>query len=154
MRYSRGVFLGIIKGHMNTETIVLAAVSMLGWGVGAFFSKLATNHIGEKSVFWDMVGYVPFVILYCFFTFRSKAIFSSDKMGIIYALIAGAVGSVGIIAFYLLIAKKDAGIATAVTALYPAVTAILSFVFLGEKLTLLKGIGITLASVALFLLAL
>ncbi len=139
---------------MNTETIVLAGLSMLGWGVGAFFSKLATNHIGERSVFWDMVGYVPFVILYCVLTLKPKSFVEHDKMGVLFALLAGAIGSVGIIAFYLLVAKKDAGIATAVTALYPAVTAILSFIFLGEKLTFLKGFGIILASVALFLLAL
>lgn len=139
---------------MNGDTLFLATLSLFGWGLGAFFSKLATNRMGEGSVFWDIIGYVPIVILFSLSAFKAKEIFGGDKMGIVYGLLAGGVGAVGLIAFYLLIAKKDAGVATSVTAMYPALTAILSFIFLGEQLTLTKGIAIVLASAALFLLAL
>jgi len=139
---------------MPSTTFVLALLSLLGWGIGAFFSKLATNRIGERSVLWDMIGYVPAIIIYYFLTFKTKDVFSGDKLGFVFALLAGAIGSVGLIAFYLLISKRDAGLATAVTAMYPVLTAILSFIFLGEKITVLKTIGISLATIALFLLAL
>lgn len=139
---------------MNGDTIFLATLSLFGWGLGAFFSKLATNRMGESSVFWDIIGYVPIVVLYSLFAFKAKEIFNGDKMGIIYGLLAGGIGAVGLIAFYLLIAKKDAGVATSVTAMYPALTAVLSFIFLGEQLTITKAIAIVLASASLFLLAL
>lgn len=138
---------------MNTETIVLMFLSLVGWGLGAFFSKMATNRIGEASVFWDLTGYIPLVIIYTLFAFKAKDIFEANKMGIMYGLIAGLTGAVGLISFYLLVSKKDAGIATSITAMYPALTAILSFIFLGEKITTLKAFGIVLASGALFLLA-
>lgn len=139
---------------MSFDTLFLALLSLVGWGVGAFFSKLATNRIGESSVFWDITGYVPIVIVYTLFAFKAKDIFGGDKMGVIYGLLAGAIGAVGLIAFYLLVAKKDAGVATSVTAMYPALTAILSFIFLGEKITVVKAVAIVLASASLFLLAL
>jgi len=138
---------------MNSETIVLAILSLFGWGFGAFFSKMATNRIGESSVFWDLMGYFPLVIMYTLIAFKSKDIIGADKLGVFYGLVAGLSGAVGLIAFYLLISKRDAGVATSVTAMYPALTAILSFIFLGEKLTLIKAVGIVLASGALFLLA-
>lgn len=128
-------------------------LSLVGWGLGAFFSKMATNRIGEASVFWDLTGYIPLVIIYTLFAFKAKDIFGANKMGIMYGLIAGLTGAVGLISFYLLVSKKDAGIATSITAMYPALTAILSFIFLGEKITMLKAFGIILASGALFLLA-
>lgn len=139
--------------NMNTETIILMILSLMGWGFGAFFSKMATNRIGEASVFWDLTGYIPLVIIYTLFAFKAKDIFGASKIGIMYGLIAGLTGAVGLIAFYLLVAKKDAGIATSITAMYPALTALLSFIFLGEKITILKAVGIVLASGALFLLA-
>jgi transporter family protein len=138
---------------MNSETIILTILSLFGWGVGAFFSKMATNRIGEASVFWDLIGYFPLVIIYTLVAFKAKDLFGGDKLGIMYGLIAGLTGAVGLISFYLLVSKRDAGVATSVTAMYPALTAILSFIFLGEKITLLKAIGIVLASGALFLLA-
>ncbi len=138
---------------MNTETIVLTILSLFGWGLGAFFSKLATNRIGESSVFWDLIGYIPLVLVYTFIAFKAKDIFGTDKNGVLFGLLAGLAGGVGLISFYLLVTKKDAGVATAVTAMYPALTAILSFIFLGEKITQLKIVGILLACAALFLLA-
>ncbi|MFH0772698.1 MAG: EamA family transporter [bacterium] len=138
---------------MNSETILLTVLSLFGWGVGAFFSKMATNRIGESSVFWDLIGYFPLVIIYTLVAFKAKDILGSDRGGIMYGLIAGLTGAIGLISFYLLVSKRDAGVATSVTAMYPALTAILSFIFLGEKITLLKAVGIVLATGAVFLLA-
>lgn len=139
---------------MSPESIILTILALFGWGVGAFFSKMATNRIGEASVFWDVIGYFPLTIMYTLFAFKAKDIFSGDKLGIMFGIIAGLAGAVALISFYLLVTKKDAGVATSITAIYPALTAILSFIFLGEKITPIKIAGILLASGALFLLAL
>jgi transporter family protein len=70
------------------------------------------------------------------------------------AIIAGVLGSVGIISFYILLTKKDASSAVPLTALYPILTAILAIIFLKEKLTIVKSAGIVLAGIALYLLSL
>jgi transporter family protein len=81
-------------------------------------------------------------------------VFEADKLGISLAILAGAIGSFGLIGFYFLLTRKEASIAVPLTAVYPALTAILAFVFLKEPLTPVKIAGISLSAVALYLLSL
>lgn len=138
---------------MDLQTFLFALLSLFGWGVGAFFSKLAANRIGEQSIFWDLVGYVPGALLYCLFAYRVKDLIIGDRLGILYGLLAGLIGSAGIIGFYFVITRKDASAAVPLTALYPALTALLAFLFLHEHLTPFRIAGIVLATVAVFLLS-
>lgn len=127
---------------------------MVSWGLGSFIAKIATDRIGDRAVFWDMLGYAPAIIIYSILFLNLKTAFSDDKLGIFLAFLAGAVGSVGSVLFYLLITKKEASSAVPLTALYPALTAVLAFIFLREHLTLVKVAGILLSTVALYLLSL
>jgi transporter family protein len=139
---------------MDVKTFGIALMVLVSWGVGSFFSKLATLRIGEKSVFWDLIGYAPAIIIYTALTFKLKEVFSLDKIGIFWAIFSGAIGSFGLVGFYILLTKKDASTAVPLTAIFPALTAILAFIFLKEQLTLTKAFGIILSAVALFLLSL
>ena len=139
---------------MDKPTFLLALLSLLGWGVGAFLAKLAADRIGEKSVLWDMLGYVPAILIYSFVFFKVKDLLAGERIGILLAFLSGAVGSLGAVAFYILLTKKDASTAVPLTALYPALTALLAFIFLGESLTPLKIAGIAMAAVALYALSL
>ncbi len=56
----------------------------------------------------------------------------------------------GVVALYILLTRKDASIAVPMTALYPALTAILAFIFLREQLTAVKVLGISLSAAALY----
>jgi transporter family protein len=67
--------------------------------------------------------------------------------------LAGIVSSVGLISFYALLTKKDASLVVPLTALYPALTAILAIIFLKEPLTILKALGVVLSVVAIALLS-
>lgn len=126
---------------------------MVSWGVGSFLAKLATNRIGGKSVVWDLLGYIPATLVYGLILFRVKDLLVSDRIGILLAVCAGVVGSFGGIWFYILLSRKDASVIVPLTALYPALTAILAFLFLHESLTWTKIIGIILATLAVFLLS-
>ncbi len=119
--------------------------------VGTFFSL---NRIGDKAVFWDLIGYAPAIVVYCLLTFKASNILVGDKWGAVLGLLAGAVGSMGVVGLYMLLTRKDASIAVPMTALYPALTAILAFIFLREQLTVVKVFGISLSAVALYLLSL
>ncbi len=138
---------------MNIETLTVALITFVSWGLGSFIAKLATNRIGEKSVFWDLIGYFPAVVIYSLIIFKAKSLFSADKIGIILAILSGVVGSFGLIGFYFLLTKKEASLVVPLTALYPALTAILAFIFLRESLTLAKITGIVLAMIAIYLLS-
>jgi transporter family protein len=139
---------------MNLNNFVIALFTLISWGVGSFTAKLATNRIGMKTVFWDMMGYFPTVVIYCLLVFKTKTFFNGDRLGIIFGILSGVIGSFGLIGFYTLLSKKEASTAVPMTAIYPALTAILAFIFLKEKLTIAKGIGIVLSTIALYLLSL
>lgn len=37
---------------MNLETFIVFLMTFISWGLSSFISKMATNRIGEKSVFF------------------------------------------------------------------------------------------------------
>ena len=139
---------------MDLKTLGLAMMTLFSWGTASFVAKFATNRIGDKSVFWDLFGYAPAIIVYSLLAFRWKEIVSLDKAGILLSILAGAIGSFGLVGFYMLLTRKDASVAVPLTALYPALTALLAFMFLKEQLTAVKVAGISLSVIALYLLSL
>jgi bacterial/archaeal transporter family protein len=139
---------------MNSSTFVLALLSMFSWGIGSFTAKIAADRIGGKAVFWDLIGYASAIIFYTLFTFKARDYIGVDKLGAVLAIFSGMIGSFGAIFLYILLTKKDASVAVPITAIYPALTAILAFIFLKEQLTAIKVIGILFSVIALFLLSL
>jgi bacterial/archaeal transporter family protein len=138
---------------MKNNTFLLAVLTMFSWGVGSFISKIAANKIGDRAVFWDVLGYAPAIVIYSLFFLNLKTAWSDNKLGIFLALLSGAIGSLGVIGLYTLLSRKEASTVVPLTAIYPALTAILAFIFLKEQLTLQKGLGIVLSAVALYLLS-
>ena len=85
--------------YMDGGTLGLAALTLLSWGVGSFVAKLATNRIGDQAVFWDLVGYAPVITLYCLVAFKAANLWVGDKGGVALALLAGVIGSLGMVCF-------------------------------------------------------
>jgi transporter family protein len=139
---------------MDGNIALIAFITLLSWGTGSFIDKLATNRIGMKTVFWTTVVYIPAVILYMLFFVKAKDLITADRLGIVWAIVSGIIGSIGFICFYLLLVRKEASTAVPLTALYPALTAVLAFIFLKETITIPKVTGIVLALVAIYLLSL
>lgn len=120
--------------------------------MGLFISKLATNKIGEKALFWDFLFRLPIVLIYSIYFLKIKDILLSEKSGIFLSILSGIMGALGLISFFILLSKREASAAVPLTALYPVLTAILAFIFLKESLTLTKIIGIVLAMISIYLL--
>jgi len=138
---------------MDLTTLLAVIVTFVGWGVSSFISKLAANRIGAKGVFWEMIGYAPAVILYSLIVFKLKNLVQADKLGIGLAIFTGAVGSFGWIGWYFLLTKGEASTVVPLTALYPALTAVLAFIFLHESVTSSKLLGILFSLIAIYLLS-
>ncbi len=71
----------------------------------------------------------------------------------IAAVIAGLFGGAGYLFFVKALEQGKASIVIPLTALYPAITAIIALVVLREKISFYQGIGILLAIVASILLS-
>ena len=128
---------------MDSATILITIITFIAWGVGSFISKLATNRIGEQAVFWDILANVPLIIIYSLIVFKfSNLSQQQNKTGILLASLAGLIGAVGFIGFYMLLNRAEASSVIPLTALYPALTAVLAFIFLKESVTPTKIAGI------------
>ena len=95
---------------------------------------------------------MPAVILYSLIVFKLRNLLQVDKKGAGLAFLAGAIGSIGLIGFYILLSRHEASRIIPLTALYPALTAILAIIFLHESINLTKIIGSILSLVAIYLL--
>ena len=140
---------------MDKATIIITAITFVSWGVGSFIAKLSTNRIGEQAVFWDIIGYLPPIVIYSIITFKLKNLFyQTDGIGIGLGIIAGIIGSFGLIGLYVLLNRAEASRMIPLTALYPVLTVILAIIFLHESITLPKTAGIIFSLVAIYLLSL
>ena len=139
---------------MERGTLLLAFITLLSWGLGSFIDKLAANRIGVKSVFWVELGFLPVLIGFIIWFSRTNGLFSADRMGVALAILAGIIGSIGGISYYVLLAKEEATRAIPLTALYPALAVLLAFIFLHESITASKVAGIVLGVIAIYLLSL
>lgn len=138
---------------MDSRAIFLLIITFLGWGLGTFFSKLATDKIGaNKAAFWDIIAYFISVILFYLASTRLSTMFNLTKSGFILAVLAGLFGAAGFIGFYSLLAKSEASTIIPLTALYPILGVILGIFILHESVTATKIIGITLSLAAIYLL--
>jgi len=141
---------------MDLTTFLIVIGIFLSWGVGGFIAKMATNRIGAQSLFWDMIVYAPIIILFSLIMFKLEnllRVVRENKIGTGLAILAGIVGSFGLIGYYLLLTKEEASTIVPLTALYPALTAVLAIIFLHESITPTKLLGIILSLIAIYLLS-
>jgi len=138
---------------MDLTTFLIAIAIFVSWGIGSFLAKLAANRIGTQSAFWDLAGYAPAILIYSLAVFKLKNLLAADKLGIGFAVLAGAIGSLGLVGFYFLLSRTEASVVVPLTALYPALTAILAIIFLHESINATKLLGIVLSLIAIYLLS-
>ena len=126
---------------------------LLAWGLWGFFGKYALKFISPTSlILWESIGSVIFYLVISAVLFLNYK-FETNATGITMSILTAFFGVIGIIIFFLALSKTKSSILVPLTALYPVVTIILSFVFLKEKVTLMQGIGIILAVIASVLLS-
>ena len=128
----------------------LIILTIICWGVGSLFYKAANDslHPFMVSAVATAVYLFEVFILFSFVKFNK----SYTTNGIIYAALAATCMAVGSIAYFFALKKGGAGEITATSAVYPAVTLLLSILFMGEELTWRKGIGMVLALASIFIL--
>lgn len=137
----------IFKG----EWLIFSFLALFLWGIWGFISKIANTYMSPSSVYlYGSIGALlvtVFSLLFLGFKLETHA------KGIIYGLIAGISGGAGVVFFYFAMKEGKASIVVTLTALYPLVTLVLSFLILKEDITFRQTIGIFLAIIAMVLLS-
>jgi len=135
---------------MNSNIFII--ITILGWGIGSFFYKGANNALAPIMV--SSISLLLYMFLAPFLWIFVKFDHAINTVGVIYALTAALFMSIGTLGYsYALKSGGEVGSTTILCALYPALTLILSMLFLGEQLTIKKGIGIALALISFSLLS-
>lgn len=131
--------------------LVFSVLSLLLWGLWGFLAKLATGYVGPKSVFiYAGVGVVSMgLFAVSVMGFRPEPVLKGAVLGIL----TGVAGTSGALFFFLAMSRGKASVVVTMTALYPLITIILSFIILREHITLKQGFGLLFALAAMLLLA-
>lgn len=131
--------------------LISSLVAMICWGVWGFLMKIASKYFNWHQIFVVTSISTLTAAFLVFVLFRPVIHVHSASFR--YALLAGAVGIIALLAFYSGIGGGKAIIVVPLTALYPVVTTILSYLLLREEVSLMKGTGILLALVAILLIS-
>lgn len=134
---------------MPTQYLII--ISIVGWGVGAIFYKIANTTVHpimvSAIVTATYLALTPIALLTINF---DKTI---NTTGVLATIAGGVLMGVGSIAYYYSLRTGNAGEITTITALYPVLTLILSCLFMGEEMSIRKSIGILLACASFYFLS-
>lgn len=135
-------------------TVFFISIVFFGWGFSVFFDKLAANQLGSKGSWLYIVSYLPSIAILLFFLIWGTEMGGFTRNGIMWVFFSSIANFIALIAYYLVFTKSEASWAVAITALYPICTVILAIIFLHEKITIARTVGIIFAMIALFFLSL
>jgi transporter family protein len=139
--------------EMRADVVGLAAATIVAWGTWGVFSKLAIDRIDQQVMVWGSLIVVPAIILIYLGAAGHLVPLEMHAVGITYAALGGVGAALGTVCFYLLLARERASLAVPLTSLYPALTVILSVLFLKEHLNGVHIVGILFALAAVALLS-
>jgi transporter family protein len=138
---------------MRTDVVALTGATIVAWGTWGVFSKLAIERIDQQVMVWGSLIVVPVIILIYLGASGHLVPLQMHGSGITFAALGGVGAALGTVCFYLLLARQRASLAVPLTSLYPALTVLLSVLFLKEQLNGLHVLGILFALAAVALLS-
>ena len=130
---------------------IASLFALLGFGLWGFFTKLAVVNMDSKSALIYQTLGVAIVGFYILYTMDFKP--SSHPKSIFYSVLTGAAYGIGCLFYFVAASKGKITTVVSLTALYPLVTIVLGVLLLNESVNLKQGLGITLACVAILLMA-
>jgi transporter family protein len=139
--------------EMRADIVCLAAATIVAWGTWGVFSKLAVERIDQQVLVWGSLIVVPVILLIYLIASGQLVPLEMHGAGITFAMLGGVGAALGTACFYLLLARERASLAVPMTSLYPALTVLLSVLFLKEQLNGLHVLGILFALAAVALLS-
>jgi transporter family protein len=136
---------------MNLTLLIGSGAMLLFWGVWGIVVKLVTKEIGMQALIWGQLGAIGLFPVY-FLLFKEMLPLELKASTIALSVIAGMLGVLGTMTFYVLLRVAPASIVVPLSAMYPVVTVVLAYFFLHEDLSLTRVAGVACALVAIWLL--
>jgi transporter family protein len=131
--------------------VIIGIFVMFLWGIGSFFGKIALFKDTPYRVYL-FEGMGTLVVLAVFVLLKRGDIFTDFHINY-PALLMGLSWGVGTVLFILALDSVRLSVFVPLTALYPAVTVLLSVAFLKEELELREAVGVFLAIISVLMLS-
>jgi bacterial/archaeal transporter family protein len=138
---------------MNTTILFGGAAMLLFWGVWGIVVKLVTKEIGMQALIWGQIGGLFVFPIYFLIFFKEMLPLELKAGTIALSLVAGALGVLGTMVFYILLRAAPASVVVPFSALYPVVTVVLAYLLLHEQLSITRIAGVLFALAAIWLLS-
>lgn len=128
-----------------------ALLALLSFGMWGFFTKLGILYIDSRSALvFQTVGVVIIgIIVLALLNFKPAL----ETKGIGFGILTGIAYGVGCLFYFFAASKGKITTVVTLTALYPLVTILLSYLILKETVTAKQFMGIVLAFFAILLMA-
>jgi transporter family protein len=139
---------------IDYRLLLLAGLTILLWGFWGFFGKLALEkNMAPTSVFLaevltSAVCAVPVLLI----LWRKPEAASLSTSWNVFGLASGAGLALGLFCYYFALEKSQASILVPLTAIYPAVSVLLSYALLQERPNVAQWIGVVFVIVGAILL--
>ncbi|HSE83933.1 MAG TPA: EamA family transporter [Thermodesulfobacteriota bacterium] len=129
----------------------MALGAILLWGLGSFLGKIAlAKDIPYRVYLFEGIGTIT--ILASFVLLNRRVIFTDFSFNFL-ALLMGISWGVGTILFIIALKPAKLSVLVPLSAVYPAVTILLSLIFLHERLETKEIIGVAFAILSVMFLA-
>jgi len=131
--------------------LLYSLLCLLLWGLWGFALKIAYQNLSWIQTYFlsSLASFTLMLIIILYHRMKLPTMNTAT----IAAIIAGIFGGAGYLFFVKALEQGKASIVIPLTALYPAITAIIAFIVLREKISIYQGIGILLAIAASILLS-
>ncbi len=131
--------------------LAYSLASLILWGAWGILVKYVSETLNWRQLyFYSGLATITLVLLIALTA--SHDVLSVGPRNAVLAVLAGVFGATGYVAMIkALEAGGKASIVVPLTSLYPAVTVILAWLLLGERITPSKATGIILALIAIYL---
>ena len=138
---------------MNTTILFGGAAMLLFWGVWGIVVRRVTNELGMQALIWGQIGGLFVFPIYFLIFFKEMLPLDLKAGTIALSLVAGALGVLGTMVFYILLRAAPASIVVRISALYPLVTVVLAYLVLHEQLSPARIAGVVFAIAAIWQLS-
>jgi transporter family protein len=130
----------------------LVIIYIIAAGFWGFFLKIILNKLDWKTTMLAITSVWVILILVYLIFFGKEINFSWNRYYIL-AIMTAIIGALSGVVLYKVLSLKPASIVIPMTAQYVLITALLSFIFLKEPITLRGVFGIVFSIISIILLA-
>ncbi len=139
---------GATREHSGLGMAIIAGIGFSGFLIGL-------DQIESTAIFWPLTAArtTSTIMIVAIVLLSRRSLRADTPITLLAMLTSGVLDVVADVAFILATRNGELGVASVLSALYPAVTILLAWTFLREHITRWQGVGISLALVAVALIS-